>query len=259
MSDRLPPRFIRSWWHGTDIESALECLSTALATHSLVEALPTELLQRLTAAAGIRTEEDEQAVRRHQIGITAVHANLELARRGDDRRLRSFGVELRDEEGEPAWFLVTPTEHATLLAIGGAPSELEAAYDTATDASQLPATLPPTAPAALEELGVARAQQLADAAFKRGNNAEVVRLAPIATQGGHHGLLAQLQTIHALWRLNRRDDARAMWATVAVEWLSNRVTVWDSQWKELVKLHTKLGLPEDEQVIEARARIGKTK
>jgi|GEM_PF-3261631 len=243
-------RLVEAWWHADDCDTAIETLRHGLGKHGLEAALPSELLRERTRSATVNNDEDEADLRRHQIGIVAVHANLELERRGDVRRFRSFGVALRDETDEPAWILVTPVEHTELLAIGGPPSALEIPYDDARSIDDLPQIVLQQ-PVRLEDLDDDRAQLLSNTAFRTGNYAEVVRLAPVAMSQGGHGLLAQLQYLDALRRLGRIEDARAAWIRIADAWLSATYTVWDTQWKKLAALHDELGLSD--------ARLGQVK
>ncbi|MBX3247495.1 MAG: hypothetical protein KF901_09965 [Myxococcales bacterium] len=251
------PRLVESWWHGTDAETAIECLRAALEEHGLADALPEEEIRASAetewTGEGPSSWRDEEQLRRHQLGIVAVHVNAELERRGDPRRFRSFGVPLRDEPTEPVWLLVTPEEHAELLAIGGPPCRIEAPYDQTRSVAELPPIVLQSQ-LDLDELDPSTAHRLAKAAFDDERFEDVLVLIPLAVQDGDHGLLAQLLRIDTLRALGRTDEARAAWNETADEWLEGQRRVWDTQWDRLAALHEDLGMGPDDRIERVRAR-----
>ena len=246
-------RLCGAWWHADDVDTAVDCLRDSLAAHGLEAALPEARLRAETEAAEVISDEDEALLRRHQLGIVAVHANLELARRGDERRFRSFGEPLQDESDEPAWILVTPAQHAEMLAFAGPPLAAEMPYDRARSVEELPSIVLQQ-PVPLSELHPTDAHRQANQAFRRGDFAEVIRLSPVAKRDGQHGLLAQLLHLEALQKLGRLDEARAELITLADEWLTASYTVWDTQWQKLAAFYTALALPTDERLAKLKAR-----
>lgn len=244
--------FVNAWWHGDDVDSAVQSLREALTRHDLGELFPEDLIAARTRLLSTEVSDDEEQVRRHQIGLTATHVNEQLRKRGDSRRFRALGKCLEWESDEPVWLRVTPEEHAALLAIAGPPSALEAVYDAAESIADLPDTLPddPAPPSKSEALSRARTAMAAQ------RYEEALAMAEIAAGGGSHGLLGDLIRIDALHHLGRRDDAHATWTRTADEWLSGIYRVWDTQWQTLVSLHGKLGMAECPQVAEARKRAG---
>ncbi len=72
---------------------------------------------------------------------------------------------------------------------------------------------------------------------------EVLALVPCAVRDGDHGLLAELLHIDTLRRMGRAEDARALFASTADEWLGGkRRQIWDTQWKKLAELGKALNL-----------------
>ncbi|MEO6775306.1 MAG: hypothetical protein ABI467_20250, partial [Kofleriaceae bacterium] len=77
--------FIGGWWHAADTETAAEELAESVTGLGL-EPLPIERLAEILAAIGDQFDEEE--LRRHQIGLAARHANIQLARLGRPERVR---------------------------------------------------------------------------------------------------------------------------------------------------------------------------
>jgi hypothetical protein len=225
------------WWHANDLEAAYEWAARRLgelcidppdrdafeARHELV-------------AAHVR---DEEEARRHQLGFVAVHANAGL----DDRqRFYCLGMSASWETGEPPWILATEPEYAALRELTGAPPALEADY--ATNVLPAPARYP-------LDVATPDADLKSREAFDRGDYALTLAYLAHVSKSGDHGLLAQLLHIETLRRMNRRDDATALWLTTADEWMRGERRVWASQWKRLRELHGKLRVSDDDGRIAA--------
>jgi hypothetical protein len=247
LSDRW---LVAAWWHAGDVESACEALSFDLARHGLGP-FPPELLETWNEELQARSE-DEDHVRRHQLGRAAVWANAELARRGDERRFRLFGREFEEERAEPPWLLVTPEEHASLIEGSGALARLDVVYDGVMAIADFPPVVDHGIE--IEELAPFEARRLANEAIRQGKLEEALRFLPLASEDGDHGVLAELDWIDVLRQLGRRDEARVMWIERAEQWLGGARMVWDTQWKRLAELHIKLKLPEDSRIADIRAR-----
>ncbi len=225
-----------AWWHASDLECAHEIVEERLEALGVDLPRWSDFDERHDEVA--RRVEDEDQQRRHQLGFVAVHAN---ARMQDGRRFYCLGAALLREAGEPLWALLSEEEHRQLLALAGPPGALEAPYSGATS---LPAEIRPVLDLALMPPFVARRR--ADEAFARGDYLEALQLMPKAIDDGDHGVLAQLLRLETLRRLGRREEARALWSSVADEWLRGDRRAWDTQWRRLLELHRRLALPGDD-------------
>lgn len=245
-----PRQFLLGWWHADDLESATEVLVDSLAKLG-VSGFPAERFAAWTEEAEPRYD-DEDDLRRHQAGFAAVHANERLARAGDPRRVRALGRVLEWESDEPAWLVLTPEEHAALVAIAGPPRALEQIYD---GAERLDAVQPPQpVPLDPEELSPQEARARAEAAFREGHHQEALRFLRVFERG-ESDLLGELLRLDILRCAGREDEARAVWGATVDRWLGGGVRVWETQWRRLVELHAKLGLPESERLVRARAAM----
>jgi hypothetical protein len=223
------------WWHAADLDSALQTLNDRMGQLGLTP-LDAETFAARHALIS-ETIDEEEAQRRHQLGFAAVHANAQLS---DGRTFVCLGHELATESDEPTWALLSAEEHSRLAPLGSAPDDLEAGYSGAR--------VLPTAVARpevhIERMAPHDAHLHANGAFRDGRYAEALEYLPRAALDGSHGLLAELMHIEALQRLDRHDEATALWGRTADDWLSDRRRVWDTQWKRLLELHGILGLPE---------------
>jgi hypothetical protein len=148
--------------------------------------------------------------------------------------------------------LLSDEEHERALRLAGPPTDLEAKYSAGVALPEVQA-LPPE----YTKLPAHEARSRADAAIREGRYKDALRYLPRASEDGDHGLLARLTHIDTLRRVQRGDDARALWSQTADEWLSGARRVWDTQWKALLELHRKLRLPADDgrlARIQAKAR-----
>lgn len=245
-----PRQFVLGWWHAGDIDSATETLVESLAELGVSE-FPAERFAAWSQAADPLFD-DEEDMRRHQMGFAAVVANEALARGGDPRRVRALGRVLEWESDEPAWLVLTPEEHAALVAIAGPPRALERIYDgiEALDAVQPPQP----APVDVEELLPGEARERAEAAFREGRYEEALRFLRVFARD-KVDLLGALLRLDILRCAGQEDEARAVWAATADLWLGGGIRVWDTQWRRLIELHAKLGLPEDERLGRAKAAM----
>lgn len=244
--------FIAGWWHAADTATAAEELAEYVTALGL-EPLPIERLAEVLAAIGDQFDEEE--LRRHQIGLAARHANIQLARLGRPERVRAFG-ELSDGEDEPDWFVVTPEEHAQLLTERGPPDDPERAYDEVSGPATPWTALENAAPKLPRRIGdlflFAKTQireqryDLAVAALER-LLASNYRASDV--------VLVELAHISALRMAGRHGEAVTAWTQIADRWLAGERDVWRSQWLSLEKLHRELRLPdEDPRVVAVRAR-----
>lgn len=231
------------WWHGDDTEQVIDSMNVCLESHGLDvrvdQAHVTECTKRL-----LESTDDEEQIRRHQIGLLAIEANGALEAIGATARFRCFDPALAWETDEPAWFLVEPDERTILAGIFGGPKPdgIEAAYDGVSRLEDVASHVEDD-PAPLT---AAHAVNAARDALREGRLNEALAAAEIGVDDPSHGILAELVRIDALMRMQRRDEAHAAWAETAERWLSGERAVWDTQWAELVRLHAVLGLPEDE-------------
>lgn len=232
------------WWHGDDPEQVIDAMNACLEKHELDvrvdEAHVVECTKRL-----LETMEDEEQVRRHQIGLLALEANGALEALGSAARFRCFDPSLAWETDEPAWLLVEPAERALLAGIFGGPKPdgIEAAYDGVSRLEDAPHQAEDSDPA---PLSTGHAVNAARDALREGRFNEALAAADIGVDDPSHGILAELVRINALMHMNRRDEAQAAWADTAERWLSGERAVWDTQWAELARLHGVLGLPDDD-------------
>ncbi|NUP13328.1 MAG: hypothetical protein HOW73_45400 [Polyangiaceae bacterium] len=124
-------RFPGGWWHAGDVESAIDGLRASLEELGLEEDGVEEALASGSSDVG---DEDEDELRRHQIGWVVRVTNAKLEARSDPRRLYAFDERTCGAEtDEPAWMLLAKEERdalvdaAVLVPLG--PGTLEEAYD----------------------------------------------------------------------------------------------------------------------------------
>ena len=122
--------FIDAWWHAFDIETAIYELQRSFSVLGLPPAdFPALLIRARTAEF---EDDEEEVVRRHQIGILACAANMVFLREAAPQRIVALGESARWELDEPAWVIVDNEETGlALLAQHGPAPQLEAAYGAA--------------------------------------------------------------------------------------------------------------------------------
>jgi hypothetical protein len=244
--------FIGGWWHAADTALAYEQLADYLGALEL-EPLPLAELQMLIASVGDGAL-DEDELRRHQIGTAARHANQQLAQLGRPERVRAFG-ERDTGDDEPAWFVVTPDDHARLLAEHGPPGDPERAYDDADAPRPRPAFAAPSSrlPRRVGELFAFAEREIAAQRYA----VAIAALERLLATGyaADDVVLVELAHISALRSAGRHADAVAAWTSTADRWLAGERKVWRSQWVTLEKLHRKLRLPDgDPRLVAVRER-----
>ena len=226
------------WWHACDVALAYE-LSVERA-HALGIDPPTEQAFVARHELAEKTTDDEEELRRHQLGFLAVHVN---ARRKDDQLFHCCGPDLSWESEEPPWVLLNGEEHRRLLSIAGPPTGIEAAYSGKTSLPNLVDVEDDRAGEAVR-MAPATAQLKAKTLLNEGKLKEALLYFPAASAGGEHGLLARLDHIETLRRLSKTEEARALWNVTADEWIGGSKRIWNTQWKTLLALHKKLRLPD---------------
>lgn len=247
VSSQQPRAFINGWWHAASIEDAIESIELDLQAIGIATPVPRDALASavdLLSSSGL----DEEDQRRHQIGIVARFANLELAGAHRLERVRPYGA-VEDPDDEPTWLVVTSAQHAEALLEYGAPQGIEAQYD---DPDRYPDPVVTAAPPSEPRIPRALALGIAQQAMRDGDLVTALRAAEIAVaETSDHSLLAELIRIEALYRLGRHDDAERAWTATATSWLAGR-RVWASQWRSLATLHSELGMPDDALIASVR-------
>lgn len=176
---------------------------------------------------------------------------LSFSIRGPERMLiLTPGPGSPREEGER---LLVPVDADALAALERSAAQLDTLVVGAArlrffdDPALPPAPLSPlgerhrVAPEQLPEMRPHEANRLANEAFHAGDFERVLALMPVARADGDHGLLAELLHIDTLRRMGRTEPARELFWATADAWLAGeRRQVWNTQWRRLAKLGTKL-------------------
>lgn len=123
--------FPEGWWHGDDLDSALEVMMDRFTDLGLVSPLDRADLAKV-AKDHSSFIEGEDAVRRHVVGRAVREANGFLTGMGRAERFYAFASDVPGwDPNEPVWLLLTAPERELLLRTGvlHPPTDIELSYD----------------------------------------------------------------------------------------------------------------------------------
>jgi hypothetical protein len=240
---------ICGWWHGGDVLSAVETLNSDFGPLGAARVDQVELRAAMSGLPPAVDDEDEDHLRRHQIGWMARRANAALTAAGRVERVRAFAID--DSTDEEAWYLVSPEEYDAVRAERGAPEYIEKLWDDERVAD--PITAIAREPIRAVRIGHKNAEQVALDAYRDRNYELAARAARVWVDSGNE-LIGPLCLLESLVALGEKDRGKPQWQKTAARWLQGfSYVIYRHQWDRLLRLHAQLELPEDELVVRCRA------